>query len=151
MGKQKERSVSDYLVTALLHECQQLMVANQEQRFRSIVLDVCCKRLFFPAPTGTDSTAKPPRRFIKVFFHNKGIDQVKLANILHNKLVRSKIPIYFQEEDPPLVSYKYTNNIYRSVYNYNQALRNTISMIIVMRLRRATASLQLFVMSLMVM
>ena len=108
----------------LFDECERLIVANQEQRFRSIVLDVCCKRLFFPVRTGTDSTAKPPRRFIKVFFHNKGIDKVKLTSILHNKLVRSKIPIYFQEKDPPLVSYKYTNTISRSVFNYNQTLRN---------------------------
>ena len=50
--------------------------------------------------------------------------EVKLTNILHNKLVRSKIPIYFQKEDPPLVSYKCTNNTSRSVFNYNQALRN---------------------------
>ena len=58
------------------------------------------------------------------FFHNKGIDKVKLTAILHNKLVRSKEPIYFQEQDLPLVSYKYTNNISRSVFNYNQTLRN---------------------------
>ena len=32
----------------LFDECERLIVANQEQRFRSIVLDVCCKRLFFP-------------------------------------------------------------------------------------------------------
>ena len=32
----------------LFNECEQLMVANQEQRFRSIVLDVCCKKLLFP-------------------------------------------------------------------------------------------------------
>ena len=65
----------------------------------------------------------PPLNFhdasSKCFFHNKGIDKVKLTDILHNKLVRSKISIYFQEEDPPLVSYKYTNNISRSVFNNN--------------------------------
>ena len=108
----------------LFNECDQLIVANREQRFRGIVLDVCCKRLFFPVRTGTNSTARPLRRFIKVFFHNKGIDKVKLTTILHKKLVRSKVPIYFQEQDPPLVSYKYTNNISRSVFNYNQTLRN---------------------------
>ena len=32
----------------LLDECERLIVANQEQRFRSIVLDMCCKRFFFP-------------------------------------------------------------------------------------------------------
>ena len=67
----------------LFAECERLIVANQEQRFRSIVLDVCCKRLFFPVRTGTDSTAKPPRRFIKVFFHDKGIDKVKLTSTFY--------------------------------------------------------------------
>ena len=85
---------------------------------------MCCNRLFFPVRMATNSTAKPRRHFIKVFFHNKWIDNVKLTSILHNKLVRSKVPIYFQEQDPPLVSYKYTNNISRSVFNYNQTLRN---------------------------
>ena len=92
--------------------------------FQSIVLDVGYKRLFFAVRTGTDSTAKPLRRFIKVFFHNKGIDKVKLTAILHNKFVRSKVPIYFQEQASALVSYKYTNNISRTVFNYNPTLRN---------------------------
>ena len=74
------------------------------------------KDFFFPVRTGT----KPLRRFIKVFFHNKGIDKVKLTAILHNKLVKSKVPIYFQEQGPPLVSHKCTSNISRSVFNYNQ-------------------------------
>ena len=85
---------------------------------------MCCKRLFFPACRDTNSTDKSLRCFITVFFHNKGIDNVKLTSILHNKLVRSKVPIYFQEQDPPLVSYSYTNNISRSVFNYNQTLLN---------------------------
>ena len=73
---------------------------------------------------GTVYTAKPRKRFIKIYFHNKGIDKVNLTNILHNKLVKSKVPVYFQEQDPPLVSYKYTNTISRSVFNYNETLRN---------------------------
>ena len=68
----------------LFTECEQLIVANKEQRFRNIVLDVHCKRLFFPVRMDTNSTAKPLHRFIKVFFHNKGIDNVKLTSILHN-------------------------------------------------------------------
>ena len=104
----------------LFNECDQLIVANWEQRFRSMVLDVCSEKIFFPVRIGTNSTAKPPRRFIEVFFHNKG----KLAAILHNRPVRSKGPIYFQEQGPPLVSYKYTNHISSSVFNYNQILRN---------------------------
>ena len=108
----------------VFNECQQLIAANRGQRFTRTVLDVCCKRLFFPVRTGNNSSAKPQRRFIKIYFHNKGIDKVNLTNILHNKLVKSKVPIYFQEQDPPLISYKYTNTISRSVFNYNQTVHN---------------------------
>ena len=59
----------------------------------------------FQVRTGYNTSAKPTRRFIKVYFHIKRIDKVNLTNILHNKLVRSKVPVYFQKEDPPLVSY----------------------------------------------
>ena len=87
-------------------------------------MDICSKRLFFPVRTGNNGSTKPQKRFIKIYFHNKGIDKVNLTNILHNKLVKSKVPIYFQEQDPPLVSYKYTNNISKNVFNYNQILHS---------------------------
>ena len=129
----------------LFTECEQLIVANHEQRFRSIVLDACCKRLFFPARTGTNSPGKPLRCFIKVFFRNKGIDKVKLTAILHNKLVRAKVPIYLQEQDPPLVSYMYTNNIFLGLCSIIiRPFVILILMIIVMRLRRVTANLHPF-------
>ena len=70
-----------------------------------------------PARTGSNTSATPQRRFIKVYFHNKGIDKVNLTNIL------LMLVIYFQEQDPPLVSYHYTTNISRSVFNYNQTIR----------------------------
>ena len=60
----------------------------------------------------------------KCFSTTKGQIKLKLTSILHNKLLRSKVPVYFQEQDPPLVSYKYANNISRSVFNYSQTLRN---------------------------
>ena len=42
--------------------------------------------------------------------------------MLHNKLVNFKVPIYFKEKEPPVISYKYTDNIFRKVFNYNQSL-----------------------------
>ena len=36
--------------------------------------------------------------------------------MLHNKLVNSKVPIYFKEKEPPVISYKYTDNISRKVF-----------------------------------
>ena len=42
--------------------------------------------------------------------------------MLPNKLVNSKVPTYFKEKEPPVISYKYTDNISMKVFNYNQTL-----------------------------
>ena len=76
------------ILHGLFNACKQLIGSNRDQRFRSIVLDVCSKRLFFPARNGSNTSATPQRRFIKVFFHNKGIDKVNLTNTLRKKLVK---------------------------------------------------------------
>ena len=114
---------SFYSVHKLYNECQELRTGNGDQRFRRIVLGVCSKRLFLPVRTGCNFNTKPKRRFIKIYFHNKGIDKVNLTNKFHDRLVKSKVPIYFQEQNPPLIiGYQCTQNISRSVFNYNQTL-----------------------------
>ena len=51
--------------------------------------------------------------------------------MLHNKLVNSKVPIYFTEKEPPVIRYKYTDTIsIQKVYNYNQTLSVTLTKLI---------------------
>ena len=62
--------------------------------------------------------------------------------------------MYFQEQDPAFLSYTYTKNISRNVFNnliISKPSVTLISMIIVIRLHRVTANLLPFVMSLMAM
>ena len=103
-------------------ECENNITGNKDKRFLRIILDVCCRRLFQPVRSNNCVPKPRPRHFIKIHFHNKGIDKVNLHNMLHNKLVNSKVPIYFKEKEPPVISYKYTDNISRKVFNYNQTL-----------------------------
>ena len=42
--------------------------------------------------------------------------------MLYNKFVNSKVPIYFKAKELPVISYKYTDNISRNFFNYNQTL-----------------------------
>ena len=42
--------------------------------------------------------------------------------MLHNKLANSKVPIYFKEKEPPVISYRYKDNISRKLFHYNQIL-----------------------------
>ena len=102
-------------------ECESNITGNKDKRFLRIILDVCCRRLIQPVRSN-NCVPKPRRHFIKIHFHNKGIDKVNLHNMLHNKLVNAKVPIYFKEKEPPVISYKYTDNISRKVFYYNQIL-----------------------------
>ena len=51
--------------------------------------------------------AKPDRMFMKVFFHNKGIEMIDLPRILHHKKVLKTIPAFVSQREPPIVSYSY--------------------------------------------
>ena len=43
--------------------------------------------------------------FIKLDFINKGIDTVNLPSILRSKSVTERVPTYFKEKEPPIISY----------------------------------------------
>ena len=92
-----------------------------DNRFLNIILDVCCSKLFLPVRSNNPAS-KVRHRFIKIYYHNKGIGKIKLNNILRNKLVNSKIPLYFKYKEPPFISYKHTHNISKKVFNYNSVV-----------------------------
>ena len=47
------------------------------------------------------------RHFIKIPFINKGIDFIDLPSIFRENTVESSIPDYFENKEPPIISYKY--------------------------------------------
>ena len=61
-----------------------------------------------------DDTAKKESKvvsgFMKVHYHNKGIEMLNLPKILHSKAVRDAVPPFLNKE-PPMVSYTYTKTI----------------------------------------
>ena len=62
--------------------------------------------------------------FLNLSFANKGLDGVNLGNILHHKLVQSKIPSYFKDQSVPIISYTYTKPIATKIFNYKRVLQD---------------------------
>jgi len=60
--------------------------------------------------------------FLKVYFHNKGIELVQLSKIL--KKVNSCIPRSFSSIDNPTVIYKRSPTIARNIFNYNKVINS---------------------------
>ena len=49
--------------------------------------------------------------FMKVYYHNKGIEMLHLPRILNSKIVKDTVPMFLNNRKPPMVSYTYTNTI----------------------------------------
>ena len=64
------------------------------------------------------------RKFLHMPFANKGIDAINISNILNRKEVVKEIPPYLKNQSVPIVSYSYTNNIGRKIFNYKEALKD---------------------------
>ena len=59
---------------------------------------------------------------MKIYFHNKGIEQLHLPSILRDKRLKQNIPEYFNDKEAPQICYKYTKPIAQSIFNYNKAV-----------------------------
>ena len=64
------------------------------------------------------------RSFLKLKFVNKGMDDINLSNILHDIRTCEKVPQYFQNRSPPVISYKYHNTFAAKILNFNVTVRN---------------------------
>ena len=62
--------------------------------------------------------------FLKLIFHNKGIDMIDLPGILHNKEIVRTVPSFVQHIEPPIVSYSYTKSIRNSIFNHKAVIKD---------------------------
>jgi hypothetical protein len=64
-----------------------------------------------------DRKSKEHSGFMKVHYHNKGIEMIGLPQILNSKYVRGAIPQFFKNREPLMVSYSYTRTISGAIFN----------------------------------
>ena len=60
--------------------------------------------------------------FMKVYYHNKGIEMLNLPRILHSKTVRDAVPPFLSNKKPPMVSYTYTKTISGQIFNHKRVV-----------------------------
>ena len=67
-----------------------------------------------------DSEINHIRHFIKIPFIIKGIDFIDLPSILRDIKVETSIPDYFENEEPPIICYKYNKPIRSTIFDSNK-------------------------------
>ena len=77
--------------------------SSAEYRVVAIILDIANYRSF--KPVRSDVPVDPPKNFMKIKFMNKAIDVVNLPAIVRSKSGAERIPVYFRNKEPPVISY----------------------------------------------
>ena len=96
--------------------------SSDEYRVTSIILDISHYGLF--KPVKSDVPAENPKHFMKIKFLHKGIDAINLPQLLRSQSVMDKIPAYFKDKEPPVISYQYTNTVANKLFNFLSTLSN---------------------------
>lgn len=91
------------------------------REFYYTITGIAYNRLYKPV---LSNTSENPRRFMKIFHRDKGIDFINIANILHNKKVQKSIPDYFEDRSCPIISYKYPKPIGPTIFNHTKVTSN---------------------------
>ena len=82
------------------------LIAFRKNASHGIALDV-----------GVSRKGREHSGFLKVHYHNKGIEMIGLPQILNSRYVRSAIPPFLNNKEPPMVSYSYTRTISGRIFN----------------------------------
>ena len=96
--------------------------SSAEYRVIAIILDIANYRLF--RPVRSDVPAEKPKHFMKIKFLNKAVDAIDLTALLRSTSVTDKIPVYFRDKEPPIVSYEYTSTVASKLFNFAPTLSN---------------------------
>ena len=92
--------------------------ANIDERVKDLINLISEQRLFKPVQVSTSRG----REFLHMKFRDKGLDFINLSSILRKKEVKSKIPAYFTEKDPPIIGYKFNSSLAGKLFNYKDTL-----------------------------
>ena len=92
---------------------------KHEQWYRYIV-DIIDTKLYKPI---TREGKKSPKNICKIYFSNKGMEDIRLTKILRSPDIVSLLPPQMQQEDDiPMVSYKLQPPIRNKIYNYKETV-----------------------------
>ena len=111
-------------ITALADEL--LIGQTLPKHIPLIVKDLAKYRLNKHCRDSAGSAKKQSTRgYLKLEYHNKGIEMVNLPQILNSKPVTVTIPSFLlSHKESPIVSYSYTNTIGPKKFNFKQCMKN---------------------------
>ena len=94
---------------------------DQDKRWLEQIVDIFFTKIYKESPKKVKSR---PKYILPLFFENKGLQFLRLNNILHDEDVKSKLPAQFRDDEDPSVVYRLTSTIRNKILNYKDTVSN---------------------------
>ena len=101
-------------LNSLLEECNSISHASPKYEVALLISAFCYHKLY----PKIDKPEDHKRHFLKLPFISKGIDLIDLSSIFRDLKVTNKIPPYFDNTEPPILSYTYKKPTRGMLFNY---------------------------------
>ncbi len=85
------------------------------KRWYDLIIDVFYTKIYVKTEK---SPKKAPKYIFPLYFHNKGIDHIKLSSILRNDDVINTLPDNLMADEPPSIIYTLGSTIRNKIFNY---------------------------------
>jgi len=88
----------------------------------ALIIFAFCSHKLFPK---IDKPENRKRQFLKIPYINKGIDLIDLASIFRHPKVTKQIPSYYENIEPPILSYTYKKPTRGVIFNYTDVTKDS--------------------------
>ena len=95
---------------------------NSSKRWFDIIIDTYFTKVYIDDKK--HNTKKSPKYILPIYFDNKGLEFIRLNNILRNDEVKAKLPVQFQNDETPSIVYSLGNTIRNKILNYKDTVQN---------------------------
>ena len=96
--------------------------SSTEYRVTAIILDIANYSLF--SPVRGDVPTEKPKNSMKIKFLNQVVHAINRPALLRSTSVTDKIPVYFRDKEPPMVSCEHTGTVASKLFNFAPTLSN---------------------------
>ena len=90
-------------------------------RWLLVIIDVFFTKVYKETST---QRRKAPQHILPIYFHNKGMEFIKLSAILRGEDVVNLLPRQFQDDEVPSIVYSLSGTVRNEIFNYKQTVNS---------------------------
>ena len=117
-----KKNILKRIASKIINKESPCQISDENEQFHQFILDIIDTKLYKPQ---VKVEKKPPENVLSIYFHNKGLEDIRLPRILHNPKVKELLPENLRcKEKIPVVVFKLSPTIRHKILNYKEVVNS---------------------------